>query len=109
MKMPMIVIITPTIMDGTVVRWYRPVEVTGIDTAEPTFIAGEELVSASRNGVRVRGYLDQIGDQVLADARQAYEALRADSDADLSHLATHRRRAMFSDDLVPVGAVSQHG
>jgi hypothetical protein len=108
MKMPMIVIITPTIMDGTVVRWYRPVEVTGID-AEPTFIAGEELVSASRNGVMVRGYLDQIGDQVLADARQACKALRADRDADLSHLATHRRRAMFSDDLVAVGAVSQHG
>ncbi|SRR6266705_1085265 len=103
----MIVIVTPTIMDGAVVRWYHAVDVTNFGDTEPVHIAGEEVASASRNGVRVRGYLHDA-EAILPAARAAYETLRANPGADLSHLATHHRRVL-SGELVPVGAVSQHG
>lgn len=96
----MIVTVTPTIMDGTVVCWYRPVDVTGLGEVVPRSVAGDELASASRNGVLVRGYLHDV-EQVLPAARAAYELLRANRDADLSHLATHRG-GVFYGDFVPV-------
>lgn len=88
----MIVTVTPTVMDGTVVRWYH-----NEDAAE----YGREMVSASRNGVRVNGYLNDVAADVLSAAQQAYETLRRDNRADVSGLATHRRSGMFGP-LVPV-------
>lgn len=83
----MIVTVTPTIMDGPVVRWYaRPSDL--LDRAEPT-------VSVSRHGVRVGTYLHKVPDDVMATAQAAYEALRADPSVDVSHLATHRRVGLF--------------
>ena len=82
----MIVTVTPTIMDGTVVRWYHN---------ENAVEYGREMVSASRNGVRVNGYLTDVPGDVLSAAQQAYETLRRDDRTDISHLATHRRRGLF--------------
>ncbi|MFG1659055.1 hypothetical protein ACGFIY_21235 [Micromonospora chersina] len=82
----MIVTVTPTIMDGTVVRWY---------SSEDAVEYGREMCSASRNGVRVNGYLTDVPADVLAAAQQAYEALRRDDRTDVGHLATHRQRGLF--------------
>lgn len=84
----MIVTVTPTIMDGVVVRWYH----TLADADHPGPLA---VVSASRNGVRVNGYLDEIPDEVMATARHVHATLAKDRDADFGHLATHRRARLF--------------
>lgn len=88
----MIVTVTPTLQAGTVVRWYDT------ENAEDR---GEPIVTASRNGVRVHGYLHDTPVAVLATAHSAWHVLRADNDADLNHLATHRRRGILGP-LVPV-------
>lgn len=82
----MIVTVTPTIQDGTVVRWYLN---------ESAAELRREVVSASRNGVLVNGYLHEIPAEVMADAQAAYEALRHDRRAEVAHLATHRHRGLF--------------
>ncbi|MGX4657087.1 hypothetical protein ACWCHM_26060 [Micromonospora sp. SCSIO 07396] len=92
----MIVTVTPTLMDGTVVRWHW-----GESDANNPGI--EPIVSASRNGVRVGVYLHQVPADVMAAAQQAYDALSRDHHADLKHLATHRRRGLFGP-LEPVTA-----
>jgi hypothetical protein len=89
---PMIVIVTPTIMDGTVVRWYA---------TEHAAVERDEAITASRNGIRVPGDLADIPDAVIRAAVGAHVVLRDDEDIDLSHLATHRRRGMFGP-LEPV-------
>lgn len=85
----MIVTVTPTIMDGTVVRWYA-------DLAAEDH--GEELASASRNRVVwVKG-----PDSLYCTANSVHHTLRDDPNADLDYLATHRREGLFGP-LVPVG------
>lgn len=84
----MIVTVTPTIGDGTVVRWYA-------DSAPLDALSHIAMVSASRNGVIVSGYLHEVPDDVMAAARDTYETLRRNRDADVRHLATHRKRRMF--------------
>ena len=97
----MIVIVTPTIMDGAVVRWYRAHDVTGLNATRRQAIPGEAVLSASCNGVKVRAYLHEV-EEALPAARAAYETLRADRNADVSHLATHRWAGPFDDQLVEV-------
>lgn len=99
----MVVTVTPTIMDGTVVRWYRSIEPAMADAT--LAVARGELLSASRDGVLVRCYLHEVPDDVLRAAREAYQQLKRDRNADLRHLATHRRARLFSGELVEV---SQH-
>jgi len=88
----MIVIVIPTIMDGQVLRWYL-----GRDAVEN----GDEMLSASRNGVQV--FVDDVPDEVMAQAKAAYDTLRRGGDA--SGLATHRM-SLFSRALTPIGAAS---
>ncbi|WP_030487281.1 hypothetical protein [Micromonospora chokoriensis] len=91
----MIVTVTPTIGDGTVVRWYYDADaLADLHGIEP-------MVSASRNGVRIGTYLHCVPDEIMTTAQDAYEQLRRDSDADLKHLATHTRAGLFAP-LVPV-------
>lgn len=91
----MIVTVTPTVMDGTVVRWYHDADrLDDLDAIRP-------MLSASRNGVMVGTYLHQVPTVLLAAAQDAYETLRRDRGADLRHLATHRSKAMFGP-LEPV-------
>ena len=92
----MIVIVTPTILNGPVVRWYA---------SEETAQYGNELVSASRNGVRIEGYLHDVPDTVLARAQEAYRVLAARGDVD--HLATHRKQRY--GDLYPIDAAAAPG
>jgi hypothetical protein len=82
MNSDLVVIITPTIMDGRVVRWYQ-----SLNAAEQS----NEIVSASRNGVRVECFVSPDGVESLValirEARKAADLIR--SGKDVSHLATH--------------------
>lgn len=87
--------VTPTIGDGTVVRWYR------------SEIAAEHrkvMVSASRNGVSVGEHLThgRVPSSIMAVATQAWSILSQDPDADMSGWATHRRERVFGGNLVRI-------
>lgn len=86
----MIAALTPTLMDGTVVRWY----------ADP---AGTiQLASASRN--KVEYYADEVPTDVRDAAQAAHRELARNRDADVRHYATHRREGpIFQPTLVPIG------
>ena len=89
-----VITVTATIMDGTVVRWYRAFG--DAQTRRP-------FLSASRNGVKVHeGYLHEIPDEVLQVAQEAYGKLRRTPGADLSELATHINKGPLNGPLVPV-------
>lgn len=97
----MIITVSPTIMDGTVVRWYH--DRTPLDALH----AHQPAVSASRNGVLVHGYLDAIGDDVLGAAKDVQQLLARNRYADVQHLATHRQRGMFGPyEPIPVAQES---
>jgi hypothetical protein len=84
-----IVTVTPTIMDGTVVRWYRSMTAYDHD---------HELASASRN----KAIVDEHAPSWLEEAAySAHQTLRRDNNADMHHLATHRKQSLFGP-LVPV-------
>lgn len=91
-----IVTVTPTLGDGTVVRWYE----TEADAANNAI---QPLVSASRNGVLVSTYLHVVPTEVMEAAQTVYVNLRRDPDTDMGYLATHRRRGLFGP-LEPVQA-----
>lgn len=76
-----VVVVTPTVMDGTVVRWYRDLY---------AYDNGREYLSASRKGVRVNIFLHDVPAGDMAAAQRTYEALKANPDADMKSLATHR-------------------
>lgn len=79
----MIVTITPTVMDGTVLRWY--------DADDPAEVTGSQpVMSVSRNRVDV---LDQNRVQPAAAqaAAEAYAELKANRYADVRGYATHYR------------------
>lgn len=87
--------VTPTIQDGTVVRWYRSVE------ADRT--SARLSLSASRRGVEIHSeYLTDIPEEWIVRAKEAYAVLVKDRNADLSAWATHRRRGL----LGPLEAIS---
>lgn len=82
-----VVIVYPTVMDGTVVRWYRSAKAAEY---------GTEMASASRNGVCV----EMAPRAIAMAAYDVYDTLKANSRADVSGLATHRRT--FKGPAVPV-------
>lgn len=86
----MIIIGFWTIMDGQVLRWYRD------ETAAEN---GDEIMSASRNGVRVHGYLHEVTDEQLAVARSARDRLKRGED--VQDVATHTI-GFFGRDLEPI-------
>jgi hypothetical protein len=88
--------VTPTIMDGTVVRWYR---------SEIAAETHRVMVSASRNGISVGEHLTngEVTPGVMERAELVHELLRRKPDADLSGWATHRRERTFGGGLVRVG------
>ena len=90
-----VITVTPTVMDGTVVRWY-------VNTAAAE--TGVEVMSASREGVLINVHLHKIPDEWLLTATQVYERLRTDRSADFAHLATHRKTRMFGPvELIDAG------
>jgi hypothetical protein len=78
---PLVVTATPTIMDGCVVRWYAD-----LNAAE----TGHEMMSASRNGVRIRAYLHEVPPGAILDATTVHEKLR---DADRAPFRPKARNA----------------
>lgn len=94
----MIVTVTPTIGDGTVVRWYHD------DTDTDNLYTTEPVVSASRNGVRVNVHLHEVPEAVMQEAQDAFEALSRDHNTNLRHLATHRRRGSLFGPYEPITA-----
>lgn len=79
----MIVTVTPTVQDGTVVRWY----------SAKGDIPLAEIASASRNMLLV---LDETPVDVRDAAEAAHRELSKKRDADMRHYATHtRERAGF--------------
>lgn len=91
---PPVVLVTPTVMDGTVVRWYR--DVAAAEQYRP-------VLSASRNGVTVHAeYLTSIPDAWVDDARRTHTTLSRNRVADLRHLATHRHQHVPNGPLVEV-------
>lgn len=93
----MIVTVTPTIMDGTVVRWYL--------TDDPEAALTAPGISASRNEVRVNVPEDEIPPAIRAAAQAGHEALRRDPEVDLAGLATHRRQGLLGP-LRPIKEVT---
>lgn len=90
---PPVVTVTPTILDGTVVRWYLTAAAAD---------RGHEAVSASRNGIIVKAYLNEVPPEVIAQAEEAYEILRDNGPRELvQDMATHRRK-LGRDGLEPI-------
>ena len=83
----MIVTITPTVMDGTVLRWYPR------DDA-----SGQPAMSVSRNRVEVHEK-DLLGPEHVQAAAEAHAALKADRYADVTGYATHLK---LRSGLVPI-------
>lgn len=94
----MIVTITPTPLDGTVLRWFDA------DAAEDA--TGAPLVTVSRHQLQVRDGAEVPGDAQRA-AIEAFAELRRDRLADVRRFATHYRT--IRSGLVPIEktAVSQ--
>jgi hypothetical protein len=92
---PAVVVATPTIMDGLVLRWYRNADVAkyGSDSA---------LLSAGRSGVMVNGgsYLHDVPGAWLSDANRAVEMLQHGQRERARELATHERP--FSGEIVEI-------
>lgn len=84
-------VITPTVQDGTVVRWYA-----SLDAAEHH----DEMASASRNAVEF--YRDEIPARVRDAAQAAHRELSGNPGADVRHYATHEHTGAFGGRLVPV-------
>lgn len=72
-----VVTATPTIMDGTVVRWYA-----SLDAAEH----GDELASASRN--RVEYLRDDLPARLRDAVEAAHRELSGNRNADIRHYLT---------------------
>lgn len=82
-----VITVTPTIMSGTVVCWYR--NLAAANQHQP-------IVSASRDGVMIHGdqWLRDV-EPFLEAASEAYRVLGPFPDADLRHLATHRSKGLM--------------
>jgi hypothetical protein len=90
-RVEFVCVATPTVMDGTVVRWYA-------DLAAHE--RGEEVASASRNGVRLA---EDVHPRIRDAAEAAHRELARNRDADVRHYTTHT--GSRRDGLVPVGGV----
>lgn len=89
-----VVVATPTVLDGTVVRWYRSMA---------AYAHGQASVSASR--VRVSVHDDEyqtLPPEWVALATDVHRQLARDPRADVGHVATHRHRMAFGTSLVPI-------
>jgi hypothetical protein len=87
----MIVTITPTPLDGTVLRWF--------DTGDADGATGAPLVSVSHHRLEVRAGAE-VPEDVQRAAIEAFIVLRADRLADVRRFATHYRT--IRSGLVPI-------
>lgn len=87
----MIVIVTPTPLDGAVLRWF--------DTEDPQQATGAPLVTVSAHRLEVRDGAE-VGEDVQRAAIEAFAVLRLDRLADVRRFATHYRT--IRSGLVPI-------
>lgn len=96
-----VVTVTTTIIDGTVVRWYRTVGQA--ENRRP-------VLSASRRGVRVHAeYLTDLPPAWIDAAKAAHKRLSGSPDADVNDLATHRQRMVHGTRSGPLEPISKEG
>jgi ABC-type uncharacterized transport system permease subunit len=86
----MIVTLTPTILDGVVLRWYEN------ETDR------KPVMSVSRNRIEV--YADEVDPVARENATAAFRELARNSTADVRHYATHVRTR---HGLTPIGDVTR--
>lgn len=92
----MVCTVAPTVLSGTVVRWYFPGDMAGRPEVEPA-------VSASRNGVRIGTFLHEVPADIMALANEAFEILRDNGPRELVQaMATHRQTNTFGGGLEPI-------
>ena len=84
-------LVTPTVQDGTVVRWYA-----SVDAAEHH----DMIASASRS--KVEFYREQVPARVRDAAQAAHRELSGNHNAGMRHYATHEHSGAFGGRLVPV-------
>jgi len=78
-----VVIVTPTVQDGTVACWYRDVAAAERDDAS---------VSASQSRVSIHDDdFQELPPEWVALALDVYRQLSRDRNANVGHMATHRR------------------
>lgn len=70
----------PTVLDGTVVRWYASLDAA--DHHDP-------VATASRHGVEF--LRDEVHPRIQDAARGAHRELAANPDADVRHYCTHEK------------------
>jgi hypothetical protein len=91
-----VVTVTPTIQDGTVVRWRRSVHAAA-------------CISASRNRVSVDDdNFHTLPAAWITAAMQAHDQLTRDPNTNLSHLATHRHDGLSIVPLMLDDTAAQH-
>jgi hypothetical protein len=93
---PAVVVATPTIMAGLVLRWYR-------DAGAAEYLDAA-VVSAGRSGVMLNGgsYLHDIPAGWIADAQRAHEMLRHGQVDRARELATHEPVQAFRGDITEI-------
>lgn len=91
----MIVTVSPTATDGTAVRWFE---------SYAKWTGRNAILSASRHGVYVHGWLDRIPDELIDKANDAHQILKAHRHANVDHFATHEVR---NGDLVALPGSDQ--
>jgi hypothetical protein len=90
-----VVVATPTIMDGTVVRWHRNMS---------AYAHGQVSVSASRHRVSIHDDEFQTLPREWVDlALDVHRQLARDPKAPVGHVITHRHQGLGGP-LVPVQA-----
>lgn len=91
-----VVVATPTVMDGTVVRWFRSMA---------AFQCHQPSVSASRARVSIHDDEYQtLPQDWVALAMDVHRQLARDPRANVGHVVTHRHRRVLGDEIVPVRA-----
>ncbi|MFD5089377.1 hypothetical protein ACFWMR_02160 [Amycolatopsis thailandensis] len=93
----LVVTVTPTIMEGTVIRWYRSLSAAST--------GGQAVASASRNGFSFFIMLTRADNPLIDAVRDAHDALAAGHVNEVETIATHRRHSLFGP-LVPVDEVT---
>ena len=91
-----VVVATPTIMDGLVLRWYRNTNLARYFDAA--------LVSVSRSGVMLNGnsYLHDIPAAWIADANRAWEMLQHGQRDRAREFVTHEHGKAFSGEIAEI-------
>lgn len=77
-----VIIVSVSELDGPVVQWFA---------TTAAVIAGHALITASRNGVYVRGWTTDLPAMLIEQAERISGELKLNPGTDFARLATHTR------------------